>query len=85
MRYPITPDFLESAPEGIAKLYQDLEEAILSDICRRFRLSGEATETALEQIRILQRRGIPLEEIERRIQKRWSCPKRNLTKYSKGR
>ena len=69
MRYPITPDFLESAPEGIAKLYQDLEEAILSDICRRFRLSGEATETALEQIRILQRRGIPLEEIERRIQK----------------
>lgn len=67
MRYPITPDFLESAPESVVQLYRDLEEFVLSDICRRFKLSGEATESALEQIRILQRHGLALKEIEHRI------------------
>ena len=55
MKYPNTPEYLESLPESVVQLYRDLEESILADICRRFRLSGEATETAIEQIRILQR------------------------------
>ena len=69
MRYPITPDYLEAAPESVVQLYRDLEEFVLSDICRRFKLSGEATESALEQIRILQRQGLDLDEIEQRIRK----------------
>lgn len=67
MKYPITPEFLEAVPEPITRLYQDLEDFVLADICRRFRTSGEATESAIEQIRILQRRGIDLTEIEKRI------------------
>lgn len=69
MRYPITPDYLEAAPESVVQLYRDLEEFVLSDICRRFKLSGEATESALEQIKLLQRQGLDLDEIEQRIRK----------------
>ena len=52
MKYPITPDFLEAAPEYVVQLYRDLETFVLDDICRRFRESGESTATALEQIRL---------------------------------
>lgn len=69
MRFPITPRFLQNCPDEIVQTYRDLEEFILSDICRRFRLSGEATESALEQIRLLQRRGLDLTEIEKRIKR----------------
>ena len=67
MKYPITPDYLESAPDPIVRLYGDLEAAILSDICRRFALSGEATESAIAQMKILQERGAELQEIEKFI------------------
>ena len=69
MKYPITPDYLASAPDPLVKLYADLEEEILKDICRRFRLSGEATESAISQIKILQERGMDLEDIEAAIEK----------------
>lgn len=69
MKYPITPDFLEAAPEYVVQLYRDLETFVLDDICRRFRESGEATATALEQIRLLQRRGLDLGAIEAYIKK----------------
>ena len=63
MRYPITPEYLASAPDPLVKLYSDLEEKILVDICRRFKLSGEATESAIAQIKILLERGYSLEDI----------------------
>lgn len=69
MKYPITPDYLASAPNPIVKLYADLERTILEDICRRFRVSGEATESAVAQIKLLQERGISLGEIEKVIKK----------------
>lgn len=69
MKYPITPEFLEAAPEYVVQLYRDLETFVLDDICRRFRESGEATATALEQIRLLQRRGLDLGAIEAYIRK----------------
>lgn len=68
MKYPITPEYLESQPEPIAELYRRLEAYVLADICGRFRVSGEATETALQSIRQLQRRGYDLADIERYIQ-----------------
>ena len=67
MRYPITPDYLASAPDPLVKLYYDLEAKILEDICRRFKMSGEATESAIAQIKILQERGYSLEDIEKVI------------------
>lgn len=67
MRYPITPDYLASAPDPLVKLYSDLEAKILEDICRRFKLSGEATESAIAQIKILRERGFSLEDIEKVI------------------
>lgn len=67
MKYPITPDYLASAPDPLVKLYSDLESKILEDICRRFKLSGEATESAIAQIKILQERGYSFEDIEKVI------------------
>lgn len=67
MKYPITPDYLESAPDPIVRLYADLEAEVLKDICRRFALSGEATESAIAQIKILQERGADLKDIEKFI------------------
>lgn len=78
MRYPITPDYLENIPNYIVQLYRDLEEYTIADICRRFRLSGEATESALEQIRILQRQGLDLKEIERKIRQTLNLTEREL-------
>lgn len=67
MRYPITPEYLASAPDPLVNLYSDLEAKILEDICRRFKLSGEATESAIAKIKILQERGYSLEDIEKVI------------------
>lgn len=69
MKYPITPNYLASAPDPIVKIFVDLEEYILKDICRRFKLSGEATESAIAQMKILQERGADLEDIEKYIKK----------------
>lgn len=70
MKYPITPEYLETAPEPLVKLFADLEAEILRDICRRFRLSGEATESAIAQIKLLQERGgDDLKDIEKAIKK----------------
>lgn len=69
MKYPITPEYLTSVPDPLVELFGDLEEYILKDICRRFKLSGEATESAIEQIKILQQRGVDLSDIEKEIRK----------------
>lgn len=67
MKYPITPQYLESQPEAVAELYRRLEAFILNDICSRFETSGEATQTALELIRQLQRRGYDMSAVEKYI------------------
>ena len=70
MKYPITPEYLETAPDPLVRLFTDLETEILRDICRRFRVSGEATESAIAQIKLLQERGgQDLKDIEKAIQK----------------
>ncbi len=68
MRYPITPDYLASVPDPLVRLYSNLEAEILKDICRRFKLSAEATESAIAQMKILQERGYSLDDIEAVIQ-----------------
>ena len=68
MKYPITPEYLKTAPDPIADLYLSLEETVIRDICRRFKLSGTATNSAIEQIKILKRMGYDQEEIEKAAQ-----------------
>lgn len=69
MKYPLTPEYLEGLPEYIVKLYQDLEDFIIKDICRRLKWSGEITNSAIDQINILRDQGIELEDIEQQIQR----------------
>lgn len=69
MRYPITPEFMYSLPLPLIYLFQRLEEQILEDICSRVAMAGEMTETAVEHIRSLQRRGYDYKKINEYIRK----------------
>lgn len=68
MTYPITGEFLERLPEPLMKIYRELEDDIFRYICEQFK-TGDANEKAVELIRQLQRGGLPLKEIEKRIRK----------------
>ena len=68
MKYPITPEYIQAAGEYLTPLYQSLEDYVIDKICEQFQ-TGEANATALELIRELQRRGLDLKEIEKRIRK----------------
>ena len=46
----LTPEFLESFPQPIFNLFQDLEDEILADISRRIAKTGKITDTAQWQI-----------------------------------
>lgn len=78
MKYPITPEYLSSAPDPLVNLFEDLEAEILKDICRRFRITGEATESAIAQIKILQERGADLKDIEKAIRKALGLSEKEL-------
>lgn len=69
MKYPITPEFMYSLPLPLMRIYQRLEEKILEDICSRVAMTGEMTETAIEHIRSLQRRGYDYKKINEYIRK----------------
>lgn len=69
MKYPITPEYLASAPDPIVRLFTELEAEVLADICRRFKLSGEATESAIAQIKILRSHGVKMKKIEKAIKR----------------
>ena len=66
MKYPISPEYIQAAGEYLTPLYQSLEDYVIEKICEQFQ-TGEANATALELIRELQRRGLDLKDIEKRI------------------
>lgn len=68
MKYPITPEYLEQAPERLVRLYQKLEETVLEYICEQLK-TGDANEKTIELIRGMQRRGLPMVKIEKAIRK----------------
>lgn len=78
MKYPITPDYLAHVPDPLIKLYGDLEAFIIRKICESLAINGEPNATALELIRQLQRRGLPLEAIEEQIKKTLKISDRQL-------
>ena len=67
MKFPFTPDYLDAIPNNLVRLQNQLNDDVIADICRRMRLSGEMTESAIHQIMILQRQGLDLKDIEKRI------------------
>lgn len=64
MKYPITPDYIQQQPKELQRLYLALEEYILRDIAKRFIDADGAQQTAIDKIRMLQRRGYSLKDIE---------------------
>lgn len=69
MTYPISGEYLDRLPEPLMKIYRDLEDDIFKYICEQFRTTGDANEKSIELIRQLQRGGLPLDKIEKRIRK----------------
>ena len=69
MTYPFSGEYLQNLPEPLMKIYQDLEDDIFRYICEQFRATGDANEKSIELIRQLQRGGLPLDQIEKRIRK----------------
>ena len=67
MKFPITPEYLEAAPQPIIDAVHGLENDILREICSRFRLTGEINEVAVNDIRILRSIGLDMDDIERCI------------------
>ena len=69
MKYPITPEYLDAAPEPIAIAMRELEKDILREICSRFKLTGELNEVTINGIRALRAQGLDMETIEKMIAK----------------
>ena len=67
MKYPITPEYLASCPDGLVSLFEWLEEYIIKAICEQLNTTGEANATTLELIRQLQRGGMSLKAVEDKI------------------
>ena len=67
MKFPITPEYLEAAPQPIIDAVHGLENDNLREICSRFRLTGELNEVAVNDIRILRSIGLDMDDIERCI------------------
>lgn len=63
----LSPEQLQHIPERLVQVMEDLEADILNDICRRIRKTGEVTETALHQMRMLAEQGYSQKYIEKRI------------------
>ena len=79
MKYPITPQYLQNVPEPLVSLYLDLEADIIKKICESLAINGEPNATALELIRQLQRRGLPLKDIENAIKRTLGISQKSLT------
>lgn len=68
MTYPITGEYLQNLPEPLLLTFRKLEDDIFAYICEQFK-TGDANEKSIELIRQLQRGGLPMKEIEKRISK----------------
>lgn len=69
MTYPFSGEYLDRLPEPLMQIYRDLEDDIFRYICEQFKATGDANEKSIELIRQLQRGGLPLDQIEKRIRK----------------
>lgn len=68
MTYPISGEYLDNLPEPMMAIFRQLEDEIFQYICGQLK-TGDANEKSIELIRQLQRGGLPMKEIEKRIRK----------------
>lgn len=63
----LSPEYYEGCADDVLKLYEQLEDDIISDIVRRIMKTGKVTETARHQIEQLQEAGLLYDDILRII------------------
>lgn len=80
MKYPFSPELLDSLPEELVELYRSLELTLLDEICSRLKIAGELNEVTVQDIRALRSHGISLEEIEKAIQRTANISRKELDK-----
>lgn len=80
MRYPFTPELLDSLPESLAGLFRNLEDTLLEEICTRLNAADELNEVTVQDIRALRSHGIDLEEIEKAIREQTDIGEEKLNK-----
>lgn len=78
MKYPFTPEYLDSLPEKLTELFRNLESNLLDEICSRLNLAGQLNEVTVQAMRALRSHGISLEEIERAIRKTTGISEKKL-------
>lgn len=59
----LSPDYYESCADDILKLYEQLENDVISDIIRRMMKTGTVTESAKHQAEVLQEAGLLYDDI----------------------
>lgn len=84
MTYPISGDYLDNLPEPLMEIFRQLEDEIFQYICEQFRATGDANEKSIELIRQLQRGGLPLKEIEKRIKRTLNLSQEELDRVFDG-
>ena len=84
MTYPITGVYLDNLPEPMMEIFRDLEDDIFQYICEQFKQTGDANEKSIELIRQLQRGGLPMKEIEKRIRKALNLSKAEFNRVFEG-
>jgi hypothetical protein len=63
----LTPEELKRLPDNIVEMYQELEDSIIEDICRRIGKTGGMTETARQQLAIVADMRADMNDISDRI------------------
>lgn len=84
MTYPISGEYLENLPEPLMAIYRQLEDEIFEYICGQFKQTGDANEKSIELIRQLQRGGLSMTEIEKRIKKTLNLTQEELDRVFDG-
>lgn len=76
----LTPQQLQRMPQRLMQVMDDMEADIIADICRRLKLSGTVTESALHQMRMLAEQGYSQAYIDQRIQQALSLGQAEIDK-----
>lgn len=80
MKYPFTPELLDTLPEELAELFRALEITLLEEICSRLKAADELNEVTVQDIRALRSHGIDLKKIRKEIQKTADIGEEKLNK-----
>lgn len=80
LRYPFSPELLDSLPEELTELFRGLELKLLEEICSRLRIADQLNEVTVQDIRALRAHGIDLEDIKKAVRKATGTGEEKLDK-----